>query len=189
TRSLFFLLAVTTAGAQISTKYAASAQQPFGKINPSAPTETADYAKLIGRCNCTSTARNADQTWAAPQQMMWTFKYIMNGYAVQDETIKEDGSHSGSIRQFIADSSKWYVHYYSNKNPTPILPAWEGGKRGDSIVLYRKQKAPNGMDGSYRITFSKISEKGFNWMGEWVNVPETFSFPTWKIVCTKTEDD
>lgn len=175
--------------AQSSMKYTANAMQPFGKLNPKAPLETADYAPLIGTCNCTSTARKADQTWAEPQQMTWTFKYIMNGHAVQDETLKEDGSHSGSIRQFIADSSKWFVHYYANKSPTPVLSAWSGGKQSDSIVLYRKQKAPNGTEGFYRITFSNISDNGFNWLGEWVNTSETFTFPTWKIICTKNEDD
>ncbi|MAM29563.1 MAG: hypothetical protein CMC13_11130 [Flavobacteriaceae bacterium] len=175
--------------AQSTMKYTANAAQPFGKINPTAPPETADYAPLIGTCDCTSTTRKADQSWAEPQDMTWTFKYIMNGNAVQDETLKEDGSHSGSIRQFAADSSRWYVHYYSNTAPTPILSAWEGGKRGDSIVLYRAQKAPNGTEGFFRITFSNISDEGFNWLGEWVNTNETFRFPTWKIVCTKTEDD
>lgn len=175
--------------AQIPNDYSVNNTQPFGKLHPEAPAETADYAPLIGMCNCTSTARKADQTWAEPQQMTWTFKYIMNGMGVQDETLKEDGSHSGSIRQFSEDSSKWFVHYYANKTPTPVLSAWEGGKRGDSIVLYREQKAPNGTDGFYRITFNKISEEGFNWLGEWVNTVETFSYPTWKIVCTKIEDD
>jgi len=113
----------------------------------------------------------------------------MNGTAVQDETIKEDGSHSGSIRQFIADSSKWYVHYYSNKGPLTRLRTWEGGKRGDSIVLYNKQKAPNGTDGFFRITSNNISPKGFNWLGEWVNTTETFSFATWKINCIKRENE
>jgi ketosteroid isomerase-like protein len=170
---------------QITANYEPSAMHPFGKLNPDAPKELADFSPLIGTCDCISTARKADQTWAAPQRMTWTFKYIMNGMAIQDETIKEDGIHSGSIRQFIADSSRWYVHWYSNTTPSTTLPTWEGSKTGDSIVLYREQKAPNGMDGSYRLTFSDISESGFNWAGEWVDTSETFVFPTWKIVCEK----
>lgn len=170
---------------QLQMDYEPSAENPFGKSNPEAPQQIKDFAPMIGTCNCTSTSRNPDQSWAEPQKMTWTFKYIMNGMAVQDETLKEDGSHSGSIRQFIADSSKWYVHYYSSKSPTTILPAWEGGKRGDSIVLYREQKAPNGADGFYRITFKDFSEEGYNWLGEWVNTAETFSFPTWKINCKR----
>ena len=183
------LLFTTIAAAQPSYEYAVSPSQPFGKLNPKAPKETADYAPLIGKCQCTSSTRKQDQTWAEPQEMTWTFKYIMNGNSVQDETLKEDGSHSGSIRQYIPDSTSWYVHYYANKTPTAILSAWKGGMKGDSIVLYREQKAPNGTEGFFRITFSDISEKGFKWLGEWVNTTETFSYPTWKIVCIKTEDD
>ena len=165
--------------------YGPSNDNPFGRLNPNAPKEVADYAPLIGICDCVSTTRNPDQSWGTPQKMTWTFKYIMNGMAVQDESYKEDGGHSGSIRQFIADSSKWYVHWFSNNKPSTVLPTWKGGKRGDSIVLYNKQKAPNGLDGFYRLTFSAISEKGFNWIGEWVDTSETFSFPTWKIECVK----
>ena len=180
---LFALIVCTVAQAQY--QFEVSDKNPFGMINPKAPKEVGDYAPLIGKSECTSSNRNPDQSWAEPQNMTWTFKYIMNGMAVQDETLKEDGSHSGSIRQFIADSSKWYVHYYSTKSPSTVLSSWEGGKKGDSIVLYREQKAPNGTDGFYRLTFSDISKAGFSWIGEWVNTSETFLYPTWKIKCRK----
>ncbi|MCF7561104.1 hypothetical protein L3X39_10695 [Sabulilitoribacter multivorans] len=140
---------------------------------------------MIGECHCKSTARKQDGTWAGEIDMIWRFKYIMNGMAVQDETLKADGGHSGSIRQFNADSSKWYVHYYSSKGIPKILPAWEGEKKEDKIVLYREQKAPNGMDGSYRLTFYDMSETGYKWIGEWVDKSETVVYPTWKINCTR----
>ncbi len=184
-----FVLASSLLCAQEYVKYEPNTEHPFGTLNPKAPKQVADFAPLIGVCDCISTARKPDQTWGEPQKMTWTFKYIMNGHAVQDETLKEDGSHSGSIRQFNADSSKWYVHYYSNTGNTPSLPTWEGTKRGDSIVLYREQKAPNGTDGYYRLTFNDISENGFNWIGEWVDLGEGFSYPTWKINCTKRTSD
>ncbi len=166
--------------------YEPSSSHPYGMLNPEAPKEVGDFSGLIGACECKSTARKQDQTWAEAEDMIWTFKYIMNGTAVQDETLKADGSHSGSIRQYIADSSSWYVHYYSSKGPTPVLPTWKGGKTDDTtIVLYREQKAPNGTDGFYRLTFSEISEEGFNWLGEWVNIDETIVYPTWKIECKR----
>ncbi len=110
----------------------------------------------------------------------------MNGMGVQDETLKADGKHSGSIRQFIADSTRWYVHYYSSGSPSTVLPAWEGNKNEEGkIVLYREQTAPNGMDGFYKITFSEMDAEGFNWLGEWVTPDESISFPTWKIECKR----
>ena len=182
------LLALHFSG-QAQYSYEPSEAHPFGLPNPEAPDEIRDWAPLIGECDCISIARGANQEWGEPTEMVWRFKYIMNGFGVQDETLKADGRHSGSIRQFIADSTKWYVHYYSSSAPSTVLPAWEGTKVGrDSIVLYREQKAPNGMDGFYKIVFSNISEEGFNWLGQWVSTDESFSYPTWKITCRKRRD-
>lgn len=165
--------------------YDSSLEHPYGLPNPEAPKELLDFAPLIGECDCKSQTRNADQTWAEPSDMVWRFKYIMNGMGVQDETLKADGRHSGSIRQFIADSTKWYVHYYSSGSPSPTLPTWEGNKNEDgNLVLYRDQKAPNGMEGFYRLTFYDIENTGFKWIGEWVDKTESVVFPTWKIDCS-----
>ena len=67
-----------------------------------------------------------------------------------------------------------------------MLSAWSGNKTTDGkIILYRPQKAPNDMEGFYKINFYDISEDGFKWLGEWVNPTETISYPTWKIDCKK----
>lgn len=167
--------------------YEASKEFPFGKPNPEAPQQIKDYKDLIGICNCKSTNRKPDGTWNKSVDMIWRWKYIMNGKAVQDETLKADGVHSGSIRQFIADSSKWYVHYYSSfKTPSTTLSTWTGNKKDNgNIVLYREQKAPNGMDGYSRLTFYDINDLGYKWIGEWVDKSETTVFAFWKIECTK----
>jgi hypothetical protein len=142
---------------------------------------------MIGEYQCKSTARNPDGTWAYEIDMTWRFKYIMNGIAVQDETLKADGGHSGSIRQFNSDSSKWHVHYYSSKGIPKTLPAWEGIKEVGKTVLYKEQKAPNGMDGFFRLTFYDISETGYKCIGEWVDKSETVIYPTWKINCEREQ--
>ena len=182
---LLLLLPLIMHSQEAQVSYEASAEQPFGKLNPEAPKEVGDYAALIGTCDCVSTKRNPDQSWGTSQKMTWTFKYIMNGTAVQDETLKEDGSHSGSIRQFIADSSKWYVHWFSNISPSTTFPTWSGGMEEDNIVLYRPQKAPNGMEGQTRLSFKDISIEGFNWALEWIDEKGTIVYPTWKIECKK----
>ena len=174
-------LLISQENQETSTKY------PFGRLSPNAPHQVADYKLLIGTCDCESSKRKAGKSWEIPQKMTWTFKYIMNGTAVQDETIKEDGSHSGSIRQFVADSSKWYVHWYSSQKPKAKLSTWSGSNKGGDIVLKQNQKAPNGMDGFYRITFRNITSEGFDWTGAWINVTETIIYPTWKISCLKRE--
>lgn len=161
-------------------------ENPFGKANPEAPREIQDYAPMIGCSNCISISRKPGGEWEDPVKMTWTFKYIMNGMAVQDETLNEDGIHSGSIRLFDSESKLWFVHYYSlgsiTQNP---LRMWRGGYKGDHIVLHREQQAPNGLEGSYRITFYEISDTTFKWLGEWVSKDNTIIYPAWKISCEK----
>lgn len=171
-------------------QYEPSAKHPYGLANPKAPAQIKDFAALVGDSQCQSTARNPDGTWQQPETILWRYKYIMNGFGVQDETLKPDGSHSGSIRQYDAKNSQWNVHYYSSSAPAAILPAWTGNKteNGD-IVLYKEQKAPNGMEGFYKITFFEISEEKFNWKGEWVDKEENIIYPTWKISCIKKVSD
>lgn len=165
-----------------------SIEFPFGHPNSKAPEQIKDFQPMIGLCDCKSSKKNQDGNWTDAVDMTWKWKYIMNGMAVQDETLKADGSHAGSIRQFIADSSRWYVHWYSSMTPSAQFPVWEGNKNDGKIVLYRKQKAPNGMDGFYRLTFYDMTETGFEWIGEWIDKAETIVFPTWKISCIKRKE-
>ncbi len=186
--ALFTVLCIFPLFAQY--EYESSAEYPFGRPNPEAPQQIKDFGPMIGECECTSITRNQDQTWAEPTTMIWRFKYIMNGWGVQDETLKEDGLYSGSIRQFIADSSRWYVHYYSHPGTTTSLPTWEGNLTEEGkIILYKDQTAPNGMEGKYKITFYDMSDKGYKWLGEWVTPDESFSYPTWKIECFREEKE
>lgn len=170
--------------------YEPSSENPYGLPNPEAPQELLDFAPMIGECNCLSYSRKPDQTWAEPVEMIWRFKYIMNGMGVQDETVKKDGKHSGSIRQFNQDSTKWFVHYYTTAVIPNKLSTWEGNKNEEGkIILYKEQKAPNGTDGFSRLTFFDMNDKGFKWIGEWVDKSESIVFPFWKINCVRPTSD
>lgn len=183
----FFILVISTQFVVAQYEYEPNKNYPFGRYNPEAPKELQDFQPMIGECKCTSIARNKDQSWGQPQDMIWRWKYIMNGKGVQDETLKADGGNSGSIRQYDKDSMRWNVHYYSSAGITQTLSTWHGNKKEDKIVLYRPQQAPNGMEGSYRLTFYDISENGYKWIGEWVDTTEKIVYPTWKIECTRED--
>ena len=169
--------------------FESSDKHPFGLLNPKAPRQTGDFASMIGQSECFSANRKPDGSWQDSLKMLWTFKYIMNGMAVQDETLKEDGKHSGSIRQYNADSAQWYVSYYSSSFAPNVLPVWYGNMKDGKIVLKMKQKSPNGFDGYSRLTFYDISDDSFKWIGEWIDVNETIVYPFWKISCYKKLDD
>lgn len=178
--------------AQEATSYSPNSEFPFGKPNALAPKELQDFAHMIGISDCESQSLRPDGSWADPVNMTWTFKYIMDGMAVQDETIKEDGRHSGSIRQFSADSTKWYVHYYSTSRIS-TTSRYQGTKEGADIVLYKSVSDITTADNKklfFRLTFSDISPKGFQWRGEWVEPDKTGDKEygvTWKIGCTKRQ--
>lgn len=181
-----FLLLCSSFAVSAQYEYDVSEKNPFGKVNPEAPEQIKDYELMIGECDCISTRKNQDGTWTEGTDMIWRWKYILNGMAVQDETLKTDGIHSGSIRQYIADSSRWYVHWFSSKTPTSTFPIWEGNKKDNgNIVLYKEQKAPNGTNGFFRLTFYDMSKSGYKWIGEWVDKTESVVFPTWKIDCVR----
>lgn len=184
-KTLAILLLLCSFSMYSQYEYEPSKTHPFGMANPDAPQQIKDFDPMIGLCDCKSQAKKQDGTWAEPIDMTWRFKYIMNGMAVQDETLKADGGHSGSIRQFNVDSSKWYVHYYATKGIPNTLPTWEGTKIDDKIILYKKQPAPNGTEGFYRLTFYDMTKIGYKWIGEWVDETESVVFPTWKIECIK----
>ncbi len=183
---LFALQSSSICDAQNIYTNAPSIENPYGIPNQNAPKEILDYADLIGKCNCKSVSRISQTEWADTVAMTWEFKYIMNGMAIQDQTLKADGNHSGSIRQFNSDSSRWYVHYYSSSVAIPAMSVWEGNKNeNNDIVLYKNQPSPNGTEGFYKIVFSNISKDGFDWTGAWVNKDESIIYPTWKIFCKK----
>ncbi len=172
--------------AQNSFDYEPSEKHPYGLPNPEMPKAFLDYAPLVGECACKSLVRIDQNTWGDTVVMTWRFKYIMNGRAVQDETLKADGSHSGSIRQFVSDSARCYVHYYSSAKPSSALGTWEGNVNDEGdMVLYKDQPAPNGAEGYYKIMFTEISDRGFNWLGQWVSKDESIAYPLWKIFCKK----
>lgn len=161
---------------------------PYGKSNVHLPEENKDWNDLIGTCDCKSVSRNPDGSWQDTIIMTWIWKYIMDGKAVQDISFKSDGAHSTSIRQFIPDSSSWYVTFFSSAAPSSSPGTWKGGKKGNDIILFKSQQAPNGMEGFYRISFTNISKSGFDWLGEWVDKAQTIQYPTWKIFCKKRKE-
>ena len=165
-------------------------KQPHGQIAPEAPAELDGFAPMIGTCDCRSLKRISQTEWADTVDMVWSYKYIMNGWAVQDESWDETGSYNSSIRQYIPDSSSWYVTFFSGKAPSSKPGTWKGGKTEDGkILLNMPQKAPNGMDGKYRIIFYDISDKGFSWEGAWTSPDDSFVYPTWKIWCKKRNEE
>jgi len=170
--------------------YAIKAQQFYtGQAAEDAPKEITQWSEMIGKCDCKSQNRNPDGTWQEETDVLWQWKYILGGTAVQDETIKSDGTYTSSIRQYNVDSAKWVVTFFASSTPAFQPGTWVGNREdGGDFVLFKDQPAPNGTPGDSRLTFSSISEKGFNWIGEWVSKDGNITYPFWKISCVKRKE-
>ena len=184
-RSNFYItLSILLIG--FGTSYGQSSITDFGAIHVDAPDALADYEEMIGSCDCKSLQRNPDGTWQDTIKMVWNFKYILNGLAVQDETWKSDGTYATSIRQYNTDSLKWMVTYFASGSAPYNLPTWAGRRKDNVIELTRPQIAPNGMEGYSKLTFYDIASTGFKWKGEWIKNDQSVVYPFWYIDCIKT---
>ena len=181
----FLIICACGAYAQNDLMFEPSADHPYGLPNPVAGEQMTDWSPMIGSCQCKSIQRNPDGTWQDTIDMEWTWKYILNGTAVQDITLKEGSLYTTSIRQFHPDSNQWVVTFFSYPGVTVSPGTWIGRMEGKDMVLQQPQKAPNGMDGFSRLTFFDIRDQGFQWKGEWVKDDESITYPFWSIDCRR----
>ena len=156
---------------------------PFGRLNPDAPPEMAQFAFMIGKNDCTEERlNNATGEWEAGTRT-WDAYYYLNGNAIRDSG-RSGSATNGNIRIFDTASGQWRVTYFS----TPVYGSgsWAGGVVDDRIELERPQKAPGTqIDGVNRLTFFDISDSAFQWKGEWVSLDGATVFNYWRISCQK----
>lgn len=160
-----------------------SPMYPFGRLNPEAPPETAQFAFLIGHNDCREERlNNATGEWVGGERS-WDASYYLDGYAVQDSG-SSGGATNGNIRIYDPATEQWHVTYFS----TPVygLGTWSGGMVEDRIELERPQKAPGtDLDGTNRLTFYDITDTGFKWKGQWISEDSSFVTDYWRISCTR----
>jgi hypothetical protein len=183
---LLLFASISVYGQLDLTMYEPSDKAPYGRPNPNMPEAFLDFQPMIGTCSCKSLRRNPDGNWQDTLSMVWKFKYIMNGTAVQDESWGDGKTFASSIRQYNQDSAKWVVTFFSYPSNSTNPSTWLVSKNEfNNIVLNTPQTAPNGMEGLSQLTFFDISESGFNWKGEWISLDGSFVYPFWTIWCTK----
>ncbi|WP_460217964.1 hypothetical protein [Psychroserpens sp. MEBiC05023] len=169
-----------------SIEYEANEQNPYGRPNSNAPEELQDFEKLIGICNCKSVQYNGDVA-GDTLNLKWRWKYILNGNAIQDDGWLDNGkiiTPFTSIRILNPHTKQWQVPFF-----VPFMTSepqiWKGGKLGDEIVLRKSEPKSNGHEIESVLTFSNITEKGFNWIGKFVNLSSKKETVFWKIWCVK----
>ncbi len=183
--ALFLLLSACqqTADRAASLRYEPDSRYPFGRPNPEAPPQLAQFAFMIGHNDCREERLNNDSGEWDSSERTWDAYYYMNGFAIRDGGRSGVNS-NGNIRIYDSATAQWRVSYFSMPNYSSA--EWSGGLEGDRLVLRRPQQAPGTeIDGFSRLTFLNISATGFDWTGEWVSADGSVEFLFWRVSCRK----
>lgn len=101
------------------------AEHPFGRLHPEAPPETKHWGRLAGVWQCTNYA-NVNGQWVGGWPATWAWRYILDGFAVQDTWMQkaEDAPPTNAaphrdfagtnLRIFDRSSGKWDVVWMHN---------------------------------------------------------------------------
>ena len=171
-------------------EYEPSAAHPFGRPNPAAPPELADFAFMIGRNDCTDSRRQPNSDDWVEGERTWDAQYTMNGFAIID-TGGSGGAANGNMRVYDPATSQWQVTFFSM--PAYSSGVWAGGRvdapdTAAGYVLVLKQDIPapgTQFAGDSTLTFSEISDSGFEWRGEWISKDGSVIYPFRRISCRK----
>lgn len=79
--------------------YEPDSQFPFGRRNPDAPAELAQFEFMVGRNRCDEERLNGATGERESGQRSWDAHYFMNGYAIRD-TGRSGALTNGNIRLF-----------------------------------------------------------------------------------------
>ena len=159
-------------------KYDPSPENPFGLPNPEAPPEIAQFAFMIGEFATEEHIRNSDGSWRR-SQATWNARYFLNGHGIMDYYWnEEEGFATTNIRIYNAKEKAWYVTFFRGPGNGVVSGQWIGRMEGENMVLWQGDKN----QGS-RLTFSNISQNGYDWIGE--SFKDGQGVPFWKEYATR----
>ncbi len=154
-------------------KYDPSEKNPFGLPNPEAPPELQQFAFMIGEFDTEEHIRNQDGTWRK-SKATWNARYFLNGYGIMDYYWNEEEAFATTnIRIYNTNEKAWYVTFFRGPGNGVADGPWIGRMEGKDMVLWKGDET-NGT----RLTFSNISENGYDWIGE--SFKEGKASPFWK---------
>ena len=154
-------------------------QFPYGRPHPDLAHDLTLFEFMIGTFDCVDQLLLANGTWKK-MKGVWQTRYTLNGHAVQDSYRNE--IYAGmSIRTFVSAENAWHVAFFGM--PGNHSGLWKGGREGDRIVLRSPQTTATGLAVTSRLSFSQISDNGFEWLGERV-LEDGTATPNWRISAT-----
>ena len=155
--------------AEPNVRYEWSPAYPYGRPNPTAPPELAQFAFIIGEFDCIDEMRRRDGTWVR-FRAIWNAHYFLNGFGVQDEYWNPD-FHTSNIRIYDPTAGRWKITFFRMSGYQSGV--WEGGLEGDDLVF-----RSGGRTSGPGLTFYDRTEDGFEWHSGGDD-------PGWKSTCTR----
>lgn len=167
-----------------------SQQSPFGKKNKLAPDEIEHIGKLAGIWYCDTFNKKGDE-WVKGKPAFWAFKYILDGFAIEDlwfkklEDLPEPAQAMGhdfsgiNIRLYDPYENKWKAKWFTNSvkvdTTNQLVANYDAVSTDETFVMTRAD-----FTGAKRakITFYNMTDKSF----DWVNELSSDSGKTWKSV-------
>jgi hypothetical protein len=157
----------------------------FGKAHPDAPPEIAQFGRLVGIWRAEQEVRTKDGGWAEGEPAVWTWKYVLDGFAIQDlwlHTEEHLPAYLGplgrsyqltTLRIWERGSSSWRVAWAANgagKTPGMDFGTFVGRGDGDDVVMHGESAF-----GQQRVTFSKVTANSFVWTSEYSTDGKTWT--------------
>ncbi len=145
---------------------AAHGGRDLGSLNPKAPSETEQFSFAIGEWSCKTRGMKPDGTIEESRPATWTFYYILDGWAIQDDWVSEqaDGSrfHGTNIRSFNPQTAKWDNRWLSQHGLE--WKYYESEQVGSTMVMTGGEgKDRQGRDFIDRNTFHDITWNSWKW--------------------------
>jgi hypothetical protein len=149
----------------------------FGQRHPAAPEELEQFGRLAGIWEATQEMRRQDGSWAVVGPALWTWRYTLGGFAVQDlwyQAEEELPSYLGNLkrdyllsalRTIDVRSQTWKIAWTANgmgQVPGDDFGTMEAKWDGTQMVL----TAPPNDFGLQRVTFHDIRADSFSWLSE-----------------------
>lgn len=166
--------AIVEAGAL--TPHNPSPDNPWGEMNPAAPAETAQFAFMVGRFDCTfpTVGMNPhDPERVETNRMTWQAFYALNGMAIRDE-FYGSASYGEQTRVWDDVAGEWMITFQTSPAlvnirpgpPRPVRGEFSATQIGDAMVMVRNRT--DAQDRAYinHVTFHTITEDGFLWKSE-----------------------
>lgn len=139
-----------------------------GSPHPDAPDEIDLFGRLAGAWNAQMWMLQGDGTFSEePLPALWTFRYILDGHAIQDEwTAPPPGQpaadgprqHGTGLRVFNPAEERWEIAWISNTQP--FVTTFEARPHGDGGIVMLGEHA---LGYPSRTTFHHVEADSFSW--------------------------